>query len=45
MNTGKPVVVGEAVGAWARYLESGVRRGEKTAKNKNRGRFSYVVAA
>ena len=34
MDTGKPVVVGEAVGAWARYLASGVWRGEKTAKTK-----------
>ena len=34
MNTGKPVVVGEAVGAWARYLASGVWVGEKTAKTK-----------
>ena len=34
VDTGKPVVVGEAVGAWARYLASGVWRGEKTRKTK-----------
>ena len=28
VDTGKPVVVGEAVGAWARYLASGEGEGE-----------------